>query len=113
MMEVERLAVLENEVGNIKGTVADIKSIVIRSDEKSTQKFEALSNTVATKTDLKDETARNKTDLKDVNDRIDKEVLPQIKEIQNKKQLKENLLWIGLLASTITSVIMVYTLFNK
>lgn len=101
-MEFERLAVVENEVKNVKDAVRDVKDLVTRLDEKINQKFENLTGVVA-----------HKTEIQEVNDRIDKEIKPEITDIKNKKQLKENLLWIGLLCSTIVNVIMVYTLFNN
>lgn len=101
-MEAERLAVVENEVKNVRDEVKDVKNLVTRMDEKINQKFENLGNSIV-----------KKDELQDVNSRIDKEILPEIKDIKDKKQFKENLLWVTIICSAILNVIMVYQVFSK
>lgn len=100
-MEAERLAVVENELKNVRSETKDIKNLVTRMDEKADMKFDNLTKIVA-----------SKSEVENVNDRIDKEVLPEIREIKGKKQLKENLLWITIICSAILNVVMVYQVFS-
>ncbi len=96
-----RLAVLENEVKNVKDEVKDTKALVTGIDKK----LDGLAQNFASREDLRT--------YKQTQDKAMVTVQSQIDEINKRKQLKENLLWLGIIASSILNVVMVYATFTK
>lgn len=92
-MESEiKLAVLENEVRNVKEEIRGTKEVTMRIDQKM---------------DMLAESFASKDDLREVNRRIDKEVIPEIKDIKGKRFVRENVILFGLFISILANVVMV------
>lgn len=108
-MESEvKLAVLSNEVENVKKEVKDTKDIALRIEGK----MDSQAALFASKEELNALTSRNKEHLNAVTDRIDKEVLPAIEEVKNKRLLRENILIATVIGQFIVLIIGIYVMFS-
>lgn len=91
--ELERLAVVENEVKNVRADVAEVKKILADGLAGVNKKLDtAASNFV----DKSEASALEK----------------RVTTLEKRNDLKNTLLWVGLVASAIINIVVIYQLFT-
>lgn len=91
--ELERLAVVENEVKNVRSDISEVKKILAEGLSTVNKKLDdAASNFVA-----KDEAVAMEK---------------RIAKLESRNDLKNTLLWVGLVASAIINIVVIYQLFS-